>query len=68
MEKISNIILKNIFIILRNNKLKIIQKKDNLILSQLKRTFNNIKAKQNNKDDKVQNEYQDKINKKINKY
>ena len=66
--KISNIILKNIFIILRNNKLIISQKKDYLILAQLKRTFNNIKAEQNNKDDKVQNVYNNKIKNIIDKY
>ena len=39
-----------------------------MILAQLKRTFNNIKAEQNNKDDKVQNVYNNKIKNIIDKY
>ena len=45
--KISNIILKNIFIILRNNKLTIVQNKDNSILKKLENYFNEKKFELN---------------------
>ena len=45
--KIANIILKNIFIILRNNKFTIIQKKDDKVLTQLEKYFNNLKSEMN---------------------
>ena len=47
--KITNIILKNIFIILRNNKFIITQKKDNKVLSQLENYFGKLKTKLNEK-------------------
>ena len=42
--KITNIILKNIFIILRNNKFTITQEKDDKVLSQLEKNFYNLKS------------------------
>ena len=45
--KIANIILKNIFIILRNNKFTIIQNKDDKVLTQLEKYFNNLKSEMN---------------------
>ena len=45
--KISNIILKNIFIILRDNKLTIVQNKDNSILKKLEKYLNDKKLELN---------------------
>ena len=42
--KKTNIILKNIFIILRNNKFTITQEKDDKVLSQLEKNFYNLKS------------------------
>ena len=51
--KIANIILKNIFIILRNFKFTIIHKKDDKVLTQLEKYFNNLKSEINVKYKKI---------------